>query len=150
MQYRFASEEWLAAAQDILAQRASSLAAQGFKDRVSICEVYRNCPSDLGWKNDELAWSCVYQDGHADFQLAERDDVSFKIRGNYDAFAPIAIFEIGDDPSRAEKFGQLVAQGLERGEIAVEIGEGFTEPGDLEPFHDVLARMTCLSGTGAA
>lgn len=144
MKYRFASKEWLAAAHGILAQRTSSLAVQGFKDRVSICEIYDDCPADLGWDNGVLAWSCVYQDGAVDFRLGVRDDVSFRIRGSYAACAPLAAFEVGSDAARAETFGQMIAERLAAGDVAVEIGQGFVEPGDLESFHDVLARITSV------
>ena len=144
MRYRFASPEWLAAIHGIFAQRASALRAQGIADRVSICEVYRNCPADLGWTNNELAWSCVYEDGVVDFRRTERSDVSFKVSGTYAALAPLVTFEIGTDPARAATFGQMVMDCLASGGITPEIGEGFAEPGDLESFHDVLARISSI------
>lgn len=145
MQFRFGSREWLAAANGIFAQRASCLAAQGISDRVSICEVYLNTPSDLSWEDNRLAWSCVYEGGAFEFALSEREDVDFKAVGNYDAFLGLSTYIIGSDPARETEYRALAMKAISAGEIAVPIGNGFREPGGLEPLHDVLAKLTSAS-----
>lgn len=145
MKYRFGSRDWLAAAHGIIVQRASALAAMGIGDRISFCDTYRNCPLELGWPDGTLSWSCVYQNGVVDLRIEERDDVQFKVSGNHAALAPAMIFEVGHDKERRRQFKQMVAASIAAGDIFIEIGTEFSEPGNLEPFHDVLARVTCIS-----
>lgn len=146
MRYELASREWFAAVHGILAQRASCLAAQGLTDRVSVCEVYRDVPASLGWATRDVAWSCVYEAGVADFQLCERDDVRFKAAGSHAAFARLAGYAIDGDPAREAAYVAMTMAELESGAIEVLIGKRFKEPGDLEYLHDVIARITLASG----
>lgn len=145
MRYELASREWFAAVHGIFAQRASCLAAQGINDRVSVCEVYRDVPSSLGWGTRDVAWSCVYEAGVADFQLCERDDVRFKAAGSCAAFARLAGYAVNGDPARLEAYTAMTVAELESGAIEVLIGKRLKEPGDLENLHDVIARVTCES-----
>jgi hypothetical protein len=143
MKYVFASKEWFAAAHGILAQRASCLATLGIKERVSICETYRDMPTELGWPDNQITWSCVYEDGNIEFALCERDDVDFKVTGTYSAFRSFASYVVGKDPARVAEYRKLAMAGIASGEIEILSGNGFREPGNLESFHDVLARLTC-------
>jgi hypothetical protein len=142
MKYRFGTREWAAAANGVFAQRALYLAAKGVTEQVSLCEIYRNMPPEFGWEGNQLAWSCVYGNGEADFQLRERDDVDFKVAGNYPAFTELATYVIGGDPEREAAYYKLAIAKAKAGDIEILIGTGFKEPGNLESVHDVLARMT--------
>lgn len=141
MKYRFGSKEWAAAAHGVFAQRASCLASQGIIDRVSLCEVYNNTPPEFGWEDNRLAWSCVYENGLVDFQLHERDDVSFKAVGEYSAFIELSTYVIERSPEREAAYYKLAMSKVEAGLIQVPIGTGFKEPGNLESLHDILARL---------
>lgn len=141
MKYRFGSREWMAAAHGVFMQRASCLARQGHPERVSLCEIYRNTPAEFGWENNEVAWSCVFENGAVEFDLAERDDVSFKASGDYAAFHTLSTYAIEGDPDRAADYAKLVKVELDAGRIKVHCGNGYKEPGDLEALHDVLARI---------
>lgn len=142
MKYRFGTREWAAAVHGVFAQRASTLVTLGITERVSICEVYRNVPPELGWNDNELAWSCVYEDGAVDFALRERDDVAFKVAGDFSAFIELSTFVIGNDPARETTYRKLAMEKARAGQIELLIGNGFVEPGNLESVHDVLARLT--------
>lgn len=144
MKYRFGSGEWLAAVHGIFLQRALCLAARRITDRVSICEVYRDVPAEIGVEGGQVSWSCVYQNGAVDFQLRERDDVAFKVVGEYGAFAPLSMYAVNDDPQRAAEYARLAMAEVKAGRIEIQIGQGFTEPGDLKSLHDVIVGVTCL------
>lgn len=142
MRYRFGSRDWVTAAHGVFVQRASCLAALGVTDRVSLCEIYRHMPPEFGWEGNQMVWSCVYENGVADFQLCERDDVSFKVAGNYPAFIELARYVIGGDPEREKEYRRLAISKAKAGDIDILIGTGFSEPGNLESVHDILARIT--------
>ncbi len=142
MKYRFGSREWAAAVHGVFAQRASALAGLGITDRVSVCEIYNNTPPEFGWEGNRLVWSCVYENGQCDFQLRERDDVSYKAAGDYDVFIEFATYMWNGDPERKKAYYRLAQSKVEVGLIKSLIGTGFQEPGNLESLHDVLAKIT--------
>ena len=143
MKYCFGSRGWTAAAHGILTQRASWMASQGIGDAISLCEIYRDMPPELGWDGNQMAWSCVCEAGGADFRLSERDDVGFKVAGTYAAFLELATYVIGGDPARKKEYAKLALAKVQAGEIEILSGNGLYEPDGLEPLHDVLARLTC-------
>src|SRR5262249_73122 len=126
----------------VLAQRAAIFTklAPGF--RSSICEVYYDSPKVIADEGGNIAWSCVSEGTKVDFQRTERDDVQFKVRGEYAAILELARYDTERKGERMAELGQLAEQCRAEGRMTAIRGVTFEEPDGLPPAHDLIARMT--------
>ena len=141
MKYEFASREWCAALHGLIAERAAWEVKTKPNLAMSICEVFTDAPAHLADAGGKVAWSCVIEDGKVDFQTCERDDVKFKVFGDYTAILPLGQYDTRGDPERAAALGAMAAKVLESGGMRT-TGERIANPQAITSIHDAIARLT--------
>ncbi|MEI9988528.1 MAG: hypothetical protein WDM86_00685 [Rhizomicrobium sp.] len=141
VKYSFASPGWLAAIHGIIVERAAWESKTKPNLHMSICEVFYNAPPHLSDKDGKIAWSCVIAGGKVDFQLRERDDVRFKVLGDYEAIVPLGRFDTKGDPARAAELAALGAATRAAGKLRT-IGQRPDDADAMTSVHDAIARLT--------
>ena len=141
MKYEFASREWCAVLHGLIAERAAWEVKSKPNLAMSICEVFTNAPAHMADADGKVAWSCVIEDGRVDFQIRERDDVKFKVVGEYAAILPLGQYDTHGDPARAAELGTMAAKALESGGMKT-TGERIANPQAITSIHDAIARLT--------
>jgi len=143
--FRFASDEWLAAAQATIDAviATSSLDLAGLSVRFS--EVFTNAPADLPGRraNGTPALTLELASGAAIVIVDECDDVDFKLFADYAGFLPLVRRASYDppDPSFEAHRNRMIADGQLR-----VVGEPASLPAPIqkliEVIHDRLAKIT--------
>ncbi len=141
MKYEFASPEWCAALHGLIAERAAWEVKSKPNLRMSICEVFTGAPARFADTDGNAAWSCVINDGRVDFQRRVRDDVRFKVVGDYAAILPLGRYDTRGDPARAAELAAMALKVRESGGMTV-IGERLADPQAITSIHDAIARLT--------
>jgi hypothetical protein len=142
---RFASNEWLAAAEaiinDVLAMPGMDVAGHG----VRCSEVFTAAPPDLSGRRPDgaRAWHWELENGRASVGDGERDGVDLKVFADYHAILPLArsTGEEGPDAGLQAYRDDLVSSGKLR-----MIGDPATLPRPIQRLfaevHARLARVT--------
>ena len=141
MKYVFACRDWCAALHGLIAERATWELKTKPNLAMSICEVFTNAPADIADVDGKVAWSCIIEDGKVDFQIRERDDVRFKVVGDYAAILPLGQFDTRGDPERAAELAALAAKVVESGGMKT-TGERIANPQAMTSIHDAISRLT--------
>ncbi len=141
MKYEFAGPEWCAALHGLIAERAAWEVKTKPNLTMSICEVFTNAPTHLADEGGKVAWSCVVDGDTIDFQRRERDDVRFKVVGDYAAILPLGQYSVRGDPSRAAELAAMAAKVRETGGMQT-TGERAANPQAISSIHDAIAALT--------
>jgi hypothetical protein len=105
--------------------------------------VFTGAPAHLADADGKLAWSCVVDGADVDFRTEARDDVRFKVIGDYAAILPLGRYDTRGDPARAAELAAMAAKVRESGGMRT-IGARPAGP-DAQPLssvHDAIARLT--------
>jgi hypothetical protein len=142
MKYVFGSPGWLAAIHGVIAERAAWELKAKPNLSMSICEVFLNAPRDLAnAEGGKIAWSCVVDGPHIDFQLRERDDVRFKVIAEYEPLLPLGRYDTRAEPTRAAELARMAAELIASGKMRT-VGERIADPAAMTSVHDAIARLT--------
>jgi hypothetical protein len=144
MKYEFASPAWCAAMHGLIAERVATEVKTKPDLALSICEVFTNAPPHMADADGKVAWSCVVDGANIDFRPSERDDVRFKVVGDYAAILPLGQYETRGEPDRARELAAMAAKVRESGAMTT-ITSGAPAKPDAQPLtsvHDAIARLT--------
>jgi hypothetical protein len=142
MKYVFGSPGWLAAIHGIIAERAAWESKARPNLSMSVCEVFLNAPGGLAnAEGAKIAWSCVVDGAHVDFQLRERDDLRFKVLAEYEALLPLGRYDTRGEPTRAVELARMAAELIGSGKMRT-VGARVADPAAMTSVHDAIARLT--------
>lgn len=141
MRYEFASPAWCAALHGLIAERVVWEVKEKPNLSMSICEVFTDAPAHLADANGRAAWSCIVTCHTIDFRRTERDDVRFKVIGDYATILPLGRYDTRGEPTREAELARMAIGAVESGRMKL-IGELTSNDQAITSIHDAIARLT--------
>ena len=142
MKYEFGSSPWLAAIHALFCERAAAQAGKGVKLSYAMCEVYTDAPSEIAnMPGAKLAWYVKIEGAHVAFDFCERDDVDFKVVGDYASVRTLARFDTMHSEQRLSELMALAKKLIGAGKMKL-IGKPPDPAGPLGSIHDAMAHLT--------